>query len=89
MKPKEVRVAPGFALPCDIIFAQGPKAYEYEDFNEALILLLQTYQNVMCLPKRCMEKVKLPRRIQCNKYTTTPRLRTKAGCLPFIVYRLL
>ena len=28
MKPTEVRVTPGFALPCDIIFAQGPKAYE-------------------------------------------------------------
>lgn len=47
MKPTEVRVTPGFALPCDIIFAQGPKAYEYEDFNEARILLLRTYQNVL------------------------------------------
>lgn len=47
MKPTEVRVTPGFALPCDIIFAQGPKAYEYEAFKDALILLLQTYQNVL------------------------------------------
>ena len=47
MKPTEVRVTPGFALPCDIIFAQGPKAYEYEDFEDALNLLLQTYQNVI------------------------------------------
>ena len=47
MKPTEVRVTPGFALPCDIIFAQGPKAYEYEAFNVALNLLLQTYQNVI------------------------------------------
>ncbi|MBR2038374.1 MAG: macro domain-containing protein [Lachnospiraceae bacterium] len=47
MKPTEVRVTPGFALPCDIIFAQGPKAYEYDDFKDALILLLQTYQNVL------------------------------------------
>ena len=47
MKPTEVRVTPGFALPCDIIFAQGPKAYEYEECNDALILLLQTYQNVI------------------------------------------
>lgn len=46
MKPTEVRVTPGFALPCDILFAQGPKAYEYEDFKEALDLLLQTYLNV-------------------------------------------
>lgn len=47
MKPPEVRVTPGFALPCDIIFAQGPKAYEYDDFKDALNLLLQTYQNVV------------------------------------------
>lgn len=47
MKPTEVRMTPGFALPCDIIFAQGPKAYEYADFKDALILLLQTYQNVI------------------------------------------
>ena len=47
MKPTEVRVTPGFALPCDIIFAQGPKAYEYDDFEDALNLLLQTYQNII------------------------------------------
>ena len=47
MKPTEVRVTPGFVLPCDIIFAQGPKAYEYEDFEDALNLLLQTYQNII------------------------------------------
>ena len=47
MKATEVRVTPGFALSCDIIFAQGPKAYEYEDFNDALILLLRTYKNVI------------------------------------------
>lgn len=47
MKPTEVRVTPGFALPCDIIFAQGPKAHVYDDFKDALILLLQTYQNVL------------------------------------------
>ena len=47
MKPTEVRVTPGFVLPCDIIFAQGPKAYEYKDFEDALNLLLQTYQNII------------------------------------------
>ena len=47
MKPTEIRVTPGFALPCDIIFAQGPKAYEYEDFEDTLNLLLQTYQNII------------------------------------------
>ena len=47
MKPTEVRVTPGFGLPCDIIFAQGPKAYEHEAFEDALNLLLQTYQNII------------------------------------------
>lgn len=47
MKPTEVRVTPGFALPCDIIFAQGPKSYEYNDIDNALVLLLQTYLNVV------------------------------------------
>ena len=47
MRPTEVRITPGFALPCDIIFAQGPKAYEYKDFKEALTLLLQTYLTVI------------------------------------------
>lgn len=47
MKPGEVRITPGFALPCDIVFVQGPKAYEYDDYNEALHLLLTSYQNVL------------------------------------------
>lgn len=46
MKPTEVRVTPGFALPCDIIFAQGPKAYDYPNFDTALELLLTTYVNI-------------------------------------------
>ena len=53
MKPTEVRVTPGFALPCDIIFAQGPKAYEYNDINDALVLLLQTYLNVVNTAVNC------------------------------------
>lgn len=47
MRTTEIRVTPGFALPCDIIFAQGPKAYEYVCFQEALDLLLKTYRNVV------------------------------------------
>ena len=43
----ETRVTPGFHLPCEIIFAQGPKAYEYPDFPKALGLLLQTYKNTL------------------------------------------
>lgn len=47
MRPGEVRITPGFALPCDIIFAQGPKAYAYANYDEALSLLLLTYKNTL------------------------------------------
>lgn len=47
MRTTEARVTPGFALPCEIIFAQGPKAYEYACFQEALDFLLKTYRNVV------------------------------------------
>ncbi len=47
MRTTETRVTPGFALQCDIIFAQGPRAYEYACFQEALDLLLITYRNVV------------------------------------------
>lgn len=46
MKPTEVRITPGFALPCDIIFAQGPKAYDYPNLDTALEYLLTTYANI-------------------------------------------
>ena len=47
MKVGEIRTSPGFALPCEIIFAQGPKAYEYESVDEALQALLSTYLNIL------------------------------------------
>jgi O-acetyl-ADP-ribose deacetylase (regulator of RNase III) len=47
MKLTEVRVTPGFALPCSIIFAQGPKVGEYDDRQVAIDLLLGTYQNIL------------------------------------------
>ena len=37
MKITEVRVTPGFALPCEIIFAQGPCLYYFDDFQTAFI----------------------------------------------------
>lgn len=46
MKPTDVRVTPGFTIPCDIIFAQGPKVYEYENYGEAFNLLIETYTNI-------------------------------------------
>lgn len=47
MKPTEVRVTPGFALPCQIIFAQGPRLYDFGDYQLALSLLLKTYENIL------------------------------------------
>ena len=46
MQIGEVRITPGFNLGLDIIFAQGPKAYEYE-YSDAKILLLYTYYNII------------------------------------------
>lgn len=34
-------------MPCKIIFAQGPKKWEYEDEVEAIELLIRTYENVL------------------------------------------
>lgn len=53
MKTTEVRITPGFALPCEIIFAQGPKLYDFDDFQTALSLLLITYQNVLQKSLEC------------------------------------
>lgn len=46
MKVTETRVTPGFALPCPIIFAQGPKKYEYADDDAALCNLKRTYESI-------------------------------------------
>ena len=46
MKVGEIRITPGFNLNMDIMFVQGPKAYEYE-YNIAKILLLDTYLNLL------------------------------------------
>ena len=47
MRPPEVRITPGFRLPCDILFAQGPKAWDYPTFGEAFSLLKDTYKNIL------------------------------------------
>lgn len=47
MKVTEVRITPGFALNKDIIFAQGPKVWEYDDYETAFRLLKQTYTNII------------------------------------------
>ena len=47
MKVGEVRITPGFNLGIDILFAQGPKAYDYLDTKIAKSLLLNTYNNLI------------------------------------------
>ena len=47
MKVTEVRITPGFALNRDIIFAQGPIVWEYDDYETAFRLLKQTYTNII------------------------------------------
>lgn len=46
MKVTDIRITPGFNLPCDIIFAQGPRIWDYENYNVAEQLLLNTYINI-------------------------------------------
>lgn len=46
MEVGEIRITPGFNLDIDIMFAQGPRAYEYDE-ETALKLLLKTYVNIV------------------------------------------
>ncbi len=43
----EIRITPGFRIPCDIIFAQGPRVYDYTDYRSAEDDLLMTYGNLL------------------------------------------
>jgi O-acetyl-ADP-ribose deacetylase (regulator of RNase III) len=47
MKPTEIRFTGGFALPCNILFAQSPKRWNYPE-DDAESLLLETYENALC-----------------------------------------
>ncbi len=53
MKVGEIRVTKGFNIPCDILFVQGPKRYDYNTLEEALDKLVLTYKNLL---KFCLEK---------------------------------
>lgn len=46
MKVGEIRITPDFNLGMDIMFVQGPKAYDY-DYDVAKNLLLETYKNMV------------------------------------------
>lgn len=43
----EVRITPGFDLGIDILFVQGPKEYDYDNYQTAKSLLLTTYRNLI------------------------------------------
>ena len=47
MQIGEIRKTPGFNMPCDIIFAQGPRATSYETYEESEKMLLKTYENLI------------------------------------------
>ena len=47
MQVGEIRITPGFHLGMDILFVQGPRAYDYQTLEEARSLLLQTYKNLV------------------------------------------
>lgn len=47
MEVTDVRITPGFLLNKDIIFAQGPKVWEYDNYETAFHLLLETYTNII------------------------------------------
>lgn len=54
MEVTEIRVTPGFNLPCDIIFAQGPNDIFFPlKREEFLPLLKKTYENIF---KVCEER---------------------------------
>ncbi len=47
MKIGEIRITPGFNIPCDIIFAQGPRATSYPTYEESETMLLKTYESLI------------------------------------------
>lgn len=61
MTAGEVRVTPGFSIPCDIIFAQAPKRWECGSHEEAFNTLLRTYGNIFaCAVDRGYKRILLP-----------------------------
>lgn len=63
MKETEIRITPGFNIPCDIIFAQSPNLqyYEHNQYNIAYEKLLETYKNVLdCCLKNKYNTILLP-----------------------------
>lgn len=63
MTETEIRIVPGFNIPCDIIFVQSPNLqyYEQNEYNIAYQKLLKTYKNVLdCCVKNKYNTILLP-----------------------------
>ncbi len=61
MKSTEIRVTPGFQIPCDIIFAQGVKIWDSKSYDDALELFIKTYENLLtCITQRGYKRVLIP-----------------------------
>ena len=63
MKETEIRITPGFNIPCDIIFAQSPNLqyYKQNQYNIAYEKLLKTYKNILdCCIKNEYNTILLP-----------------------------
>ncbi len=61
MKPTEIRITPGFQIPCDIIFAQGVKVWNCKSYDDALRLFIKTYENLLtCITQRGYKRILLP-----------------------------
>lgn len=61
MKSTEIRITPGFNIPCDIIFAQGVKVWNCKSYDEALTLFIQTYKNLLdCITQKGYKRVLIP-----------------------------
>lgn len=83
MQVTEIRITPGFALKKDIIFAQGPKIWDYESYDEAMNLLLQTYKNVVIAAKNAgYESVLIPL-LGTGSYGFDPN-KTKEEVIPLL-----
>ncbi len=47
MQVGEIRITPGFALGLDIMFVQGPKLYDYNEYKVAKSILLEIYKSIV------------------------------------------
>lgn len=47
MKVGEIRITPGFDLGLDIMFVQGPKVYDYDNYFQAKDILLNVYKDIV------------------------------------------